>query len=94
MTEIEKLKQTLHQICTEIENQSIENDVYYEAILDSRSINLPDLKQRVDAAIADPERRKTAQQRYAEMRLAISDAALNAAFSDLLANLPENQKPN
>jgi hypothetical protein len=94
MTEIAKLKEHLHKLCTEVENLSIENAVYFDAVIESRTINIPDLNDQVAQALINPERRKTAQVQYAEMRQALSDTALDAVFADLLANLPKHQKPN
>ncbi len=92
--QLEHFKETLRKLCTEVENLTIENFVYYDAILESRSINLPALKERVAQAQLDPKRRKEVHQMYSEMWKAVDGTGTDAFFEDLLKNLPPSGKPN
>jgi hypothetical protein len=94
MSDLELLRATLRQLFKEIEDAAIENDVYFDAILESGSINLPDLKERVTQAQADLEKRNEVQARFSEMRQAIETAGIHAYAEDLLQNLPPSGKPN
>jgi len=68
--------------------------VWFEAILESRTINLPDLEERVAEALLDPKRREDAHQTYFQMWKALEDAGINAFSQELLDNLPPTDKPN
>lgn len=94
MTELEAFRQTLLKIIETLEDLAIENEAYYEAILESRNINLPQLKRDVDAAKTNPEKRAEVRQRYAEARQGISDGGIRAYASHLFATLPKPEKPN
>lgn len=91
---IEEFKSILRRLCTEVENLTIENLVYFDAILESGTINLPALKERVAEALLDSERRKDAHQMYSEMWKAVEDTALYAFFEDQLNSLPPTDKLN
>lgn len=84
----------LRQLCTLVENLAIENQVYFDAILESGSINLPNLEERVNEAQVDPEKRKQVHQMYSEMWKVVEDTGTAAFFEDLLKDLPPTDKPN
>lgn len=93
-SELEAFLEILRALCVEVENLSIENGVYFDTILESGTINLPTLKERVAAAQADPEKRKEARQVFSLMWKAIEDSGSAAIFEGLLNNLPPTDKPN
>ena len=94
MSEIEDFRQTLFKIIETLEDLAIENDVYYDAILKSGKVNLPQLERDVSNARTNPEKRAEIRQRYAEARQGISDDGIRAYAAHLLANLPKPQRPN
>ncbi len=94
MIELGVFEQALRKLYEEVENLAIENDVYYDAILESGNINLPQLKLDVEAAKANPEKRAEVRQRYADLWQAISRAGLQAEIDGLLRELPLSEKPN
>jgi hypothetical protein len=94
MSEFEKIKLTLIQLFTMIEDSAIENDIYFDAILETNRINLPDLKRRVEEAQLDPERRKEVRARYSGMWQSIETLGIDACALELLRNLPPSEKPN
>jgi archaellum component FlaC len=91
---LEHLKETLRKLCMEVENLAIENTVYFDAILESRTINLPNLKERVAEAQLDPVKRKEVRQMYSEMWKAVEDSGTDAFFEGLLKDLPPTGEPN
>ncbi|MGB8029529.1 MAG: hypothetical protein WCF30_07665 [Terracidiphilus sp.] len=91
---LEHFKDTLRKLCTEVENLTIENLVYFDAILESNAINVPTLKEQVAAALLDPKKRKEVHQMYSEMWKAVEDSGLDAFFQGLLQDLPPTDKPN
>ncbi len=91
---LEHFKQTLRKLCIEVENLSIENGVYFDAILESRTLNLPELKARVEEAQLDPEKRREIHEMYSEMWKAVEDTGTDAFFEGLLKDLPPSGKPN
>ncbi|HSY34420.1 MAG TPA: hypothetical protein VK814_01590 [Acidobacteriaceae bacterium] len=94
MSDLEAFRQTLLKIIETVEDLAIENEVYYDAILESRNINLPQLKRDVDAAKTNPEKRAEVRQCYAEARQGISDAGIRAYAAHLFAALPKPEKLN
>jgi hypothetical protein len=93
-SELEAFREILRVLCVEVENLSIENSVYFDAILESRTVNLPTLKKRVAEAQADPVKRKEARQAFSPMWQAIEDSGTAAVCEDLLNNLLPTEKPN
>lgn len=94
MNEIERFRETMRKLCTEIESQAIENMVYFDAILETGTISLADLKRRVSDALADPKKRAEARRMYSEMWKAVDEAGKGAVFEDLIKNLPPTDRPN
>ncbi len=94
MTPLEQFKETLRRLCSLVEDLAIENMVHFDAIIESRTINFPELKERVAEAQADPEKRKEVHQMYWEMWKAVEDTGTDAFFEDLLKSLPPTDKPN
>lgn len=92
--ELNRFKETMRQLCVRVEDQEIENMVYFDLIIESGIISLKDLKQRVDDALLDPDRRKKVREMYSAMWKAIDDSGTNAVAQDLLNNLPPTDKPN
>ena len=91
---VEKFRADLRALCTLIEDMTIENQVYFDAILDAGGINIPSLKDQVKDAQSDPVRRKQVHEQYSEMWAAV-EASGNAALSQaLLEDLPQTDKPN
>lgn len=91
---LDHFKDTLRKLCTHIENLTIENQVYFDAILERGGINLPTLEERLAEAQLDPEKRKEVHQMYSQMWQALEDDGLNAFFEGLLEDLPPTDKPN
>jgi hypothetical protein len=94
MSAIDHFRQTIRMLCTAVEDEAIENQVYWQIILDSGIISLADLKQRVEDALQDPEKRAAAHKMYSEMWKALEDTGIDAFFEDLLKDLPPTDKPN
>lgn len=92
--ELEAFREILRSLCVEVENLSIENSVYFDAILESRTISLPALREKVAQAQLDPGKRKEARQAFSGMWKAIEDSGSAAVFENLLDNLPPTGKPN
>jgi hypothetical protein len=91
---VEKFKADLRAICTLIEDVTIENEVYFDTILDAGDVDFQTLKDRVQAAQKDQERRKKVHQMYAEMWSALEVSGVAALFEGLLEDLPPNDTPN
>lgn len=94
MSALDHFRQTIRTLCTAVEDEAIENQVYWQIILDSGIISLPDLKQRVEDAQADPEKRAEVHEMYLEMWKALEETGTDAFFEDLLKDLPPTDKPN
>ena len=90
----DQLREVLRELFKRIEDSAIENDIYYDAILETNQINLPDLKRRVEEAQLDPEKREEIRARYSDMWQAIETLGIDASVLDLLRNLPPSEKPN
>ena len=90
----DQLREVLRELFKRIEDSAIENDIYYDAILETNRINLPDLKRRVEEAQLDPEKRGEIRARYSDMWQAIETLGIDASDLDLLRNLPPSEKPN
>lgn len=84
----------MRKLCTEVEDQSIENAVYFDAILETGTISRADLRHRVKEALRDPKKRAEARKMYSEMWKAVDEAGEGAVFEDLIKNLPPTDKPN
>lgn len=91
---LEQFKETLRRLCFEVENLAIENFVYFDAILESGTINIPTLQERVARAQQDPQRGNEVHQMYSEMWKAVEETGKDAFFEDLLKDLPPTDKPN
>jgi hypothetical protein len=94
MIELEAYKNSLARLCTAVEDLSIENEVYFEAILESRNINIPNLKRQVAEALIDPARREAAKERYQSLWQELSRVGTEAVFADLLGRLPKSDRSN
>ncbi|MGC2695360.1 MAG: hypothetical protein WA738_06170 [Candidatus Angelobacter sp.] len=94
MPEFEHFKETMRKLCTELENLSIENSVYFDLILEARIISYEELKETAAKALLDPERRAEAHQNYSDMWKAVDEASSGAAFEEMLNSLPPTDKPN
>lgn len=94
MNEFERFKQIMRKLCTEVENQAIENMVYFDAILATGTISLAELKDRVADALVDPKKRTEARQMYSEMWKAVDEAGAGVVVEDLIRNLPPTDRPN
>jgi len=91
-TPIEQFKETLQKLCTQLENMSIENEVYWDVIIHMSLIGLDDLKQLVNHALVDPEKRKQARMQFAEMWAALDRFGTAALYEELLRDLPPSGK--
>lgn len=94
MSAIDHFRKTLRTLCTAVEDEAIENMVYFDAILETRAISLSALKQRVEDALQDPEKRTEVRKMYSEMWKAIEETGTDAFFEDLLKDLPPTGMPN
>jgi len=94
MSAIEHFRETMRTLCTAVEDEAIENQVYWRIILDSGIISLADLKQRVEDAQADPQKRAEVHEMYSEMWKALEETGTDALFEDLLKDHPPTGKPN
>ncbi|MGO9775660.1 MAG: hypothetical protein ACLQGT_05855 [Terracidiphilus sp.] len=94
MSAIDHFRETIRKLCTAVEDEAIENQVYWKIILDSGITSLADLKQRVEDALQDPARRAEAHEMYSEMWKTLEDTGIDAFFEDLLKDLPPTDKPN
>jgi Tfp pilus assembly protein PilN len=94
MSAIDHFRQTIRTLCTAVEDEAIENQIYWKIILDSGIISLSDLKQRVEDAQADPQKRAETHKMYSEMWKALEETGTDAFFEDLLKDLPPTDKPN
>lgn len=92
--QFEHFKETLRRFGTVIEDLTIENQVYFAAILESSEINFPTLTEQVAEAKADPERRKQVHQMYSEMWQALEGDGIAAYGEGLLQDLPRTEKLN
>ena len=92
--QLEDFKRILVQLCVEIENLSIENSVYFDAIIESGTISPLKLKEQVVEAQQNSVKREETRQRFSQMWEALQDSGTAAVFEDLLNNLPPTGKPN
>jgi hypothetical protein len=67
VSESEDLKESLHDVCIEIENLAIENLVYFLAIAQGQVISLSEVERRVADALADPKKRAEVREMYSEI---------------------------
>jgi hypothetical protein len=91
---LDHFKETLRKICTLIEDLTIENQVYFDVILERGGINLPTLEERVVEARLDPKKRDEVHRMYSEMWQALEGGGLDAFFEALLRDLPPTDRPN
>jgi hypothetical protein len=91
---LEHFKETLRQICVQVENQAIENRVYFDAILERGGINLPNLREKVVQAQADPAIRKEVHMMFSGMWKGLDESGIAAFGEGLLEDLPPTDTPN
>jgi hypothetical protein len=90
----DRFNELMRSICTTIEDLAIENAVYALAIADEELVSPAELKERVAAALLNPESRKAAHQAYSKLWKAFEGVGEQAYFEALLRDLPKTAKPN
>jgi len=90
----EQLKEVLRRVFAKIEDQTIENTVYAVTIEESGIISAEELKERVAAALLEPENRKAAREGHSGLWKALETIGEQAYFEALLRDLPDTDKPN
>ena len=94
MSAIDHFRENLRAISTAMENAAITDFVYWDIIRDSGIISDADLKQRVEDALQDPEKRAEVHKMYGEVWRTLEETGTDAFFEDLLKDLPPTGKPN
>lgn len=89
-----QFKETLRQVCTTIEDITIENTLYAEIIREGFSISPEILRERVQKALSKPENRAAARKLYSKLWKALDEVGIDAYSEALLRDLPSTDKPN
>jgi len=78
----------------EIENLSIQNDLYKKLLVETGVVNLEGLEKLEAAALADSVLRLQAHQKFSSMWETVEMVGTDALFQELLDELPPTDKPN
>jgi hypothetical protein len=84
----------LRRFLSEIENLTIENQVYFDLILERCPLPHAQLRERVERAQQDQNIREETRKQYAQMWQSIEQAALAAFAEEHLSQTPTPDKPN
>jgi hypothetical protein len=77
-----------------VSDMAIENDIYFDMLVERCSINPDSLRKMVKAAQASPQKQEEIRQRFAEMWKVIEGASVDSLVEEERDKLPLPKKPS